>query len=345
MEKNKIYQQRVNRIRKIMKADGLEMVLVYSNWKDYLYGVFLNGVKPLQYQYFFITAKEIGYLVPSYILQPYKLDVHKNSIGLTDQGISRQLADFVSDKKKIGIVGPAPAKHLKEIKSKLVFLDEQISLLMSEKSRDELKSIALAKKATETVLKKIEKQIKPGARLDLLAKEAEENLLESIDSLAFPVIVYSDESKKSILSSFGFPSKIAKKDVIMVDIGAEKNGLMSDLSRMFFVNSPELQKQYQLLTKAHKAAIKRIKIGTLTSIIPKIYEEEFDRVGLNYQSFNKEKMGRSVGFGLIELPEIGEGKYTKNRIKAGMAITIILKVKIGEKVVEMQDTLIFPHRR
>lgn len=345
MKKNNIYQKRVTGLRKIMKAHGLEMVMVYSNWKDYSYGVFLNGVKPLQYQYFFVTADDIGFLVPNYILQPYKLDIHKNSIGLKDPGISGQLADFARNKKQIGIVGPAPAKHLKEIKSKLVFLDEEVSFLMSEKSEAELKSIASTKKAAEMVLKKIEEKIRPGVRLDLLAKEAEEMLLEKVDSLAFPVIVYSDESKKSILSSFGFPSKVAKKDVIMVDIGAEKNGLMSDLSRMFFVNCPELQKQYQLLSKAHNNAVKSIKIGTLTSVIPKIYEEEFEKAGLEYQSFNKEKMGRSVGFGLIELPRIGEGLFTKSRIKAGMAITVILKVKIGKKVVEKQDTLIFPKGR
>ena len=93
---------------------------------------------------------------------------------------------------------------------------------------NKLKSAMEVGKASQDAILAASRLVKPGARLLDVAEEAERRLRESGFGLAFPINLSQNERAAHYSPSFGDESVFSEKDIVKVDFGAEKGGMLGD---------------------------------------------------------------------------------------------------------------------
>jgi len=207
--------------------------------------------------------------------------------------------------------------------------------MISIKTSEEIKIMAEAGQILAGIMKKLEKEVKPGIKTMELERLAEKLILESgnISSFkgydGFPSCLCVSINEQVI---HGIPSdRILKQgDMISLDLGIYHQGFHSDMARTVVVGkSNKLQRKLIEVTKrALELAIKYAKPGNSFGDIEWITQNYVESQGFNVV---RQFCGHGIGRKLHEDPQIlnfGE-KGTGPKIKEGMVFCIEPMVTVG----------------
>lgn len=219
--------------------------------------------------------------------------------------------------------------------------DDVLSSLLfdmrSVKSQSELEFIKESQRITEKVFDYALKLIKPGITELSIATELEFFARKlGAKSKAFEFIVASGENSAIPHHSSG-SKKIQSNDIVLLDIGVNFNGYMSDMSRTIFVGKPsgEQKEVYNLVLKAQELAISSVKPGVLFSKIDSAIRGFINST--KYKNKFIHSIGHGVGLEIHEEP-FGSSK-SKDILKEGMVLTIepgiYLDGKFGVRIEDM----------
>jgi Xaa-Pro aminopeptidase len=344
MNKNQNLQsERWRQIAAVMRQKKLEMVLICSSLQDFGFGFSLTGLKPIFYHYLFLDRKteklNKGYFVPYFLVGRLGLENDPHVATFDDKNVPGDFARFLKKYKKVGIVGPAPAVHFSQTAAELVFLDDDLWPILNRKSGAEIKRIKETAKILKGALEMAGKMLKPGVRLDGIARFLDREILKSADALAFPSLVESRQGKKNALFLLGIKAKIRKKDLIYINIGAEHDGLFADAGRTYFINNQELQQSYLLLEKSFLQFVRELKPGLKLYKLPQMLKKIFQKSGLTGIKLNEKYIGHSVGFNIINMPYIGQQIFMKETLQADTTISFVIQAKVDGRRMQLQDTV------
>jgi methionyl aminopeptidase len=125
--------------------------------------------------------------------------------------------------------------------------------------------------------------------------------------------------------------KLREGDVVGIDVGVQKNGMISDSARSYAVGS--LKKEHRELMDNTEAAlykgIKNVKNGNEINSVSGAIEDYVNK--LNY-GIIREYCGHGVGYKNHEEPEVPNYRFDKGKrkLKTGMVIAIEPMITLGD---------------
>ena len=127
--------------------------------------------------------------------------------------------------------------------------------------------------------------------------------------------------------------------ILLIDMGAFRNGYASDMTRMVHVGAatPKYKRAYRAVLEAQLSAIEAVKPGATTNSVDRAARDTLKRHGLEREFVHS--TGHGLGLEIHELPRIG--RKDKTKLEAGMAITIEPGVYIeGWGGIRIEDTVL-----
>lgn len=114
--------------------------------------------------------------------------------------------------------------------------------------------------------------------------------------------------------------KLTKKDVLLLDFGANYNGYISDMTRCFAVGTPSdfYCRVYQTVARAQKAAIAAVRPGVKVCDVDAAAQKVIEAAHLPPYGHGT---GHGLGLQVHEMPSVS-GLDKKTRLQAGQVITI-----------------------
>jgi len=197
------------------------------------------------------------------------------------------------------------------------------------KDKNEIALIRKAVAITDKALKKFEKTIKIGQSED----EMEWNLLTIVCQLG------GDRFSFSPIISFGKntadvhhqkeKNTLKKSEKILIDFGIRYQRYMTDMTRVFYTQKPDLteQKIYSTVLAADQAAIKAIKVGRKLSEVDRAAREVIEKAG--YGKYFGHATGHGVGLEVHEDPRVSE--VSDDIIQPGMVFTVEPGIYLNNK--------------
>ncbi|HNV24498.1 MAG TPA: Xaa-Pro peptidase family protein, partial [Candidatus Omnitrophota bacterium] len=193
------------------------------------------------------------------------------------------------------------SKSLKKIS--LVAHNGLIEGLRQIKSEEEIQKIKKSLEIHHKAYQYLKTLIKPGLSEQQIAFQLEHFLQKYNAGLAFSPIIAS-----GVHTSYPHAKitarKMAKNDIILVDIGIDLNGYKSDLTRMFFLGRiPRLIKDsYEIVREVQQKAIEHIKEGVKACDIDKLARNYFKKYKLDHLFVHS--LGHGVGLEVHETPRL-----------------------------------------
>lgn len=218
-------------------------------------------------------------------------------------------------------------------------LDTSLEKVRSRKEGDELEKIKKAQLITQESFNSTLRFIRPGITELEIAKEFE-FLAKKLgaNSVSFASIVASGVNSSYPHSKVS-NRKIKQKDIILLDVGVNFEGYMSDMSRTVFIGEPnEKQKEvYKLVIEAQNLAFSKIKPGVKCSEIDNTVRNFIDAT--KYKGCFLHSTGHGVGLDIHEKPYISHN--SKDVLETGMVFTIEPGIYIeGEFGVRIEDMVL-----
>ncbi len=208
--------------------------------------------------------------------------------------------------------------------------------MITIKSEEEIKIMKEAGKILATVLKEVEKQVKPGITTLELDRAAEALILKHG---AKPAFKGYDNFPFSLCASVneeivhGLPSnRILKEgDIIGLDLGVLYKGYYSDMAVTVAVDkvSFEAKRLINVAKKSLRLGIKKIKPGNTTGDIGKTVQKYIEDQGF---SVIRDLCGHGIGKNLHEdpkIPNFGKRKSGEKLVE-GMVICIEPMIAMGD---------------
>jgi len=212
------------------------------------------------------------------------------------------------------------------------------------KSEKEIQIIAANGKILASIIKELEKKVRPGISTEELDRVAESLILNSGGTPSFkgydgyPATLCTSINEEIV---HGVPSSRVLKegDILSLDIGMKLNGFHTDMAVTVGVGkiSPQAQRLIWVTKKALKRGIKKVRpdntFGDIGNTIQRYVEDQ----GLGVV---RELCGHGIGQELHEDPQVlNYGKrHDGATIKEGMVFCIEPMITIGDwKIEEMPD--------
>jgi methionyl aminopeptidase len=207
--------------------------------------------------------------------------------------------------------------------------------MINIKSKDEIEKIREAGIISANFFKYIEKFIQPGIMTKELDKLAELFILKNKATPSFknykgyPSSICTSVNEEII---HGIPSsqKLKNGDVIGIDVGINKNGLISDSAYTFKVG--KVTNEVEMLLKRTETvlyqAISKINNGVEINNISGTIEDYINQFGYGIV---REYCGHGVGYQNHEDPEIPNYRFKEGKrlLKKGMVIAIEPMINLG----------------
>ena len=207
-------------------------------------------------------------------------------------------------------------KKLSKI-AKLKDYSEEIEKMRIKKRKDEIKKIKKASKLAVEAMRTVKRKIKSGMTERQL-RTVILKTLEGTDGVSFRPIVQSGENTM-FTHSLPTNKKIKRKEMILIDLGFNYEGYMSDMTRTFAIKPTTEQKMlWGTVETAYEIALKKIKKGKPYSDSYKAVEDYFKEIKL--KDAWKYSLGHGVGVEIHEAPTIN--KDCKTKINNGHVFTI-----------------------
>lgn len=339
-----IEKNRWQKIADLMKEKRLDIVLICATQQDFGFGYALSGLKPIMYHY--LTLDKVngrltrGYFVPKFLVGRLGLSKKKNVVAFDDKKIPHQFEAFLRGNKRVGVLGPAPAVHFSKTNCEMIFLDDYLWPLLNIKDKEEIASIEATAKLLKLALEKAARLIVPGTKMAEIADILDRELLKKADALAFPSFVESLSGRTPLVYLLGDAAFVKKNDLVFINVGAELNGYFADAGRCFAVNNPELKKKVRLIEKAFASFVRGLKPGMKLCDLPGSLQKQLEKSGIKNVKLDKNYIGHSVGFNIINMPYIGESIFREELLAANTTLSFFIDVEVDGKKFISQDTVL-----
>ncbi|MDX6591322.1 MAG: hypothetical protein QOJ13_518 [Gaiellales bacterium] len=217
----------------------------------------------------------------------------------------------------------------------LVHGEAMLSDLRAVKDPDELSKLEAAARAVSDAFDELGSHLAAG----VTESEASATLVRLINAAGAqvsgrPLIATGANGAKPHTSAG--PRKLETGDLMVVDSGAIVDGYWGDITRCFVVGdpSPKQQEVYDIVRRAHGAAIEALRPGARTGDIDKAARTVIDEAG--YGKYFVHRTGHGLGVEVHEAPFLAPG--TDVELKAGMVVTIEPGIYLpGEFGVRLED--------
>ncbi len=207
----------------------------------------------------------------------------------------------------------------KIIKGKLVPASDIFTRMRSVKTCGEIKKTIKAANIVVSGMKAVAKAIRPGVTERQLAAVAESTMRRAgADRYSFDSIVASGDRCASPHMGVS-DRKIGQKDLVIIDIGAQVEGLCSDMTRTFCLKPGQKERKvYNTVLAMRAAALKKVKVGAQAAAVDRAARDVARKLGLG-KAFTH-SLGHGTGVEIHESPSLS--KRSKDRLKSGMIFTV-----------------------
>jgi len=196
-------------------------------------------------------------------------------------------------------------------------------------------SVVTNSKAFEQALARI----RPGMSESDLAAELEYRMRRlGAEKPAFETIVASGV-RAALPHAQPTSAVIRNGELVLVDMGAMRDGYASDMTRMVFLGRPghKVRSIHNAVLEAQLAAIDSVRAGVTTAHVHRVARRVLKAHGLDRAFVHS--TGHGLGLEIHEPPRIG--KRDKSRLEAGMTVTIEPGVYLeGFCGMRIEDTIV-----
>lgn len=202
----------------------------------------------------------------------------------------------------------------------LVPVHSPIESLRAIKDQGEIDDLQKAADLADKAIEYLAGRIKPGRTERELSYDAFNFLKKSgADSESFEIIVASG-ANSSMPHAASTDKKLAKGDLVLVDLGAVVGGYHSDITRTFVIGRPTTDQaaMHRAVLEAGQRVLKEIKPGQGAAQVDDICRSFLDNYGGPARLLHG--LGHGVGLTIHEKPQIGTG--STDELKDGMVFTI-----------------------
>jgi Xaa-Pro aminopeptidase len=186
------------------------------------------------------------------------------------------------------------------------------------------------------------KRFKTGMRESELSAEIDyQNRRLGAEAPSFDTIVAAGE-RSALPHAQAGPSQIGP-GILLIDMGAFRDGYASDMTRMAHVGpaTPKYKRAYRAVLEAQLAAVDAVKPGVTTSSVDRAARSTLKHYGLEREFVHS--TGHGLGLEIHEAPRVGRKDRTK--LEAGMAITIEPGIYVeGWGGIRIEDTVLVTER-
>jgi methionyl aminopeptidase len=191
-------------------------------------------------------------------------------------------------------------------------------------TREELKDLQLAGKIAQLTLDKLEPHIKPGISIGTLYDMTEKLITSTKGAdLAFPPNISVNQCAAHDTAAPNEKRVISKKALIKIDIGANINGMLSDIARTYSTDGKN-----QRLIKASREALNNtieiIKPGLRVRKIGEIVQDTIEGFGFKpVANLTGHQLERGYLHAGLSIPNIKAMPFSKrSKLQTGMILAI-----------------------
>jgi len=197
--------------------------------------------------------------------------------------------------------------------------EDWVEKLRTDKSPAEVESIAEAIQQTLDVFELIESWLEPGLSEIALSRSIRREIESRSEGLAFdPLVLSGPNTARPHSPATG---RVLEEDGwLLVDQGMKIDGYCSDLTRMFFLGSPDSRARelYELSMKSAARAFEAIEPGNPINEVVDVAHDVIRDAG--YEDNLRHGLGHGVGLDVHEPPALSSN--TEESFQPGMVVTL-----------------------
>lgn len=297
------------KILNILKEKKLDAILVSCPYNMRYLSGFRGGTG-----YLFLTGKEFYLLTDSrYTTQAEKESSGYRIITVTAEKNYEKWLDFLIEEEKIKSIGFEDTVMIYEtverLKKSLLSaefypLGQALNELRQKKTRKELECICQAEAIGDKAFSYILDVIRPGMTEVEIALELEGFMRKNgAEGLSFETIVASGENS-AMPHAIPEQKPVEKGEFITMDFGCVYKGYCSDMTRTVVLGkaSAEQKEIYQIVLKAQKLALERIRAGVSGKWVDSLARDYITKRG--YGAYFGHGLGHSLGLFIHEEPRL-----------------------------------------
>ena len=315
---------RVNRILKLMKEEGIKQLLITSPAS--IYYLTERHIAPgermvcIYLNYKGEATLVINELFPFKEVEGLKLLWYKDSEEHVDK-----LLTLVDSSCSLGIDKEWPSRFLIKLMEKEAakgyvnssYIIDRVRMIKDEEEQNLMREASRVNdRVMERLIASIKGDITEKRMTNILQDLYQE---EGADGFSFsPIIAYGANGADPHHDCDG--SLLKEGDSIILDIGGIKNNYCSDMTRtVFYKNVSEKHSTiYDIVRKANEAAIKMVKPGVRFCDIDRAAREVIEEAG--YGKYFTHRTGHSIG---LEVHDFGDvSSVNTDKLEAGMIFSI-----------------------
>jgi Xaa-Pro aminopeptidase len=188
------------------------------------------------------------------------------------------------------------------------------------KSPAEIERIRRSVETNSKAFEQAAARVRPGMREQDLAAELEYRMRRlGAEKPAFETIV-AGGARSALPHATPTAARLNAGDLVVVDMGAMREGYASDMTRMMFLGRPgtKVTRMYRAVLEAQLAAIDSVRAGVATARVDRAARSVLKAHGLERAFVHS--TGHGLGLEIHEPPRLG--RSDKTRLEAGMVVTI-----------------------
>lgn len=306
----------IGKYRELLKKHSLDAILIYANTYSDRHLKAATGTYSVLQNYVLIT-KNSAHVTETRYLQ---LDIQRRTSLpiLPTEGEHYGIEEIIKVlglKKNIGIIGDAKYKDIHRLKpTKVVELSKESDEIIRYKSDEYIQEMKKHARFHANIMENI--RFKKGDNQLTHATKIQKEVIQNQYSLSFPTCITSGNDLKTTTTVIAHNKKIAKSDVICIDMGTKQGIYTTDMTRMYFVNNKQAKALFTEIKKVHDSIIQSFVSShkTFRDVINE-YKRAF-KGSTVVSDVLEEDFGHGIGFALHEYPiiEKDDGVIGKNII-------------------------------
>ena len=222
---------------------------------------------------------------------------------------------------------------------KLLPLSGIVERIRTVKSTDEIEKIEAAVATNSKAFELALKSVRPGMTESALAGLIDYRMRQAgAEGNAFETIVASG-FRSALPHARPDGTRLADGGLVLVDMGARRDGYTSDMTRMLHLGEPprKTRKLYSAVLEAQLAAIDCVRPGIAATRVDAAARNVLHSHGLAERFVHS--TGHGLGLEIHEDPRVG--KRSKAKLEAGMVITIEPGIYLeGWGGIRIEDTVV-----
>jgi Xaa-Pro aminopeptidase len=214
-----------------------------------------------------------------------------------------------------------------------------VETLRMVKSPREIELLRLSARLNSEAFSRAVSVIRPGvSELDLACEIDHLSRKLGAEKPAFETIVAFSAHSAMPHASAGAKT-LSRNELVLIDMGAFRQGYASDMTRMVFAGSPgrRVRKVYGAVLEAQLAAVAAVRDGVTAGSVDRAARRVLRAHGSERAFVHA--CGHGLGLEIHEAPRLGKGD--KTRLEVGMAITVEPGVYLQEfGGIRIEDTVV-----